>query len=29
VMGWNLPEGTKRKLFWDNALKYYARYPSH
>jgi len=25
-MGWDLPEGTKRKLFWDNAVRYYARY---
>jgi predicted TIM-barrel fold metal-dependent hydrolase len=26
VMAWNLPEATKRKLLWDNAVKYYARY---
>jgi uncharacterized protein len=26
VMAWDLPEQTKRKLFWDNAVKYYARY---
>jgi predicted TIM-barrel fold metal-dependent hydrolase len=28
VMSWNLPERLKRKLFWDNAVKYYARYPN-
>ena len=28
VMGWKLPEGVKRKLFWDNAVRYYARYPN-
>jgi predicted TIM-barrel fold metal-dependent hydrolase len=28
VMAWDLPTPTKRKLFWDNAVKYYARYPS-
>jgi hypothetical protein len=27
-MAWNLPERIKRKLFWDNAVKYYARYSS-
>jgi len=27
VMAWNLPEQTKRKLFWDNALRLYGRYP--
>jgi uncharacterized protein len=26
VMKWNLPEHVKRKLFWDNAVRYYARY---
>jgi len=26
VMAWDLPEPTKRKLFWDNAVRYYARY---
>ncbi len=26
VMAWDLPEATKRKLFWDNAVRYYARY---
>lgn len=26
VMAWNLPERVKRKLFWDNAVRYYARY---
>jgi predicted TIM-barrel fold metal-dependent hydrolase len=26
VLGWDLPETTKRKLFWDNAVKFYARY---
>jgi predicted TIM-barrel fold metal-dependent hydrolase len=26
VMAWDLPDQVKRKLFWDNALKYYARY---
>lgn len=26
VMDWDLPERVKRKLFWDNALRYYARY---
>ena len=26
VMAWDLPHQVKRKLFWDNALKYYARY---
>ena len=29
VMGWNLPERVKRKLFWDNAVKYYSRYKSY
>jgi hypothetical protein len=28
VMAWDLPERVKRKLFWDNAIRYYARYPS-
>jgi predicted TIM-barrel fold metal-dependent hydrolase len=27
VMAWDMPEGMKRKLFWDNAVKFYARYP--
>lgn len=26
VMGWDLPEPVKRKLFWDNAVRLYARY---
>ena len=26
VMAWDLPEPTKRKLFWENAVRYYARY---
>jgi hypothetical protein len=26
VMGWELPESAKRKLFWDNAVAFYARY---
>jgi len=26
VMAWDLPERAKRKLFWDNAVKYYARF---
>jgi uncharacterized protein len=26
VLGWDLPETAKRKLFWDNAVRYYARY---
>jgi predicted TIM-barrel fold metal-dependent hydrolase len=26
VLGWDLPEPVKRKLFWDNAVKFYARY---
>jgi hypothetical protein len=26
VMAWDLPEQAKRKLFWDNAVRYYARY---
>ena len=26
VMGWDLPEPVKRKLFWDNAARLYARY---
>ncbi len=25
VMGWKMPEARKRKLFWDNAVRYYAR----
>jgi predicted TIM-barrel fold metal-dependent hydrolase len=29
VMGWDLPERVKRKLFWENAVRYYARYPSN
>jgi predicted TIM-barrel fold metal-dependent hydrolase len=28
VMAWDLPERAKRKLFWDNAVRYYARYES-
>jgi uncharacterized protein len=26
VLGWDLPETAKRKLFWDNAVTFYARY---
>ncbi len=26
VMSWNLPDRVKQKLFWDNPIKYYARY---
>lgn len=26
VMAWNLPEPTKRKFLWDNALRFYTRY---
>jgi hypothetical protein len=26
VMAWDLPERAKRKLLWDNAVRYYARY---
>ena len=25
VLGWNMPAGRKRKLFWDNAVRLYAR----
>jgi hypothetical protein len=25
VMQWDMPEARKRKLFWDNALRYYTR----
>jgi predicted TIM-barrel fold metal-dependent hydrolase len=25
VMGWKMSEARKRKLFWDNAIRYYAR----
>ena len=25
VMGWDMPEARKRKLFWSNAVRYYAR----
>jgi predicted TIM-barrel fold metal-dependent hydrolase len=25
VLGWNMAEGRKRKLFWDNAVRLYAR----
>jgi predicted TIM-barrel fold metal-dependent hydrolase len=25
VMAWNMPETRKRKLLWDNAVKFYAR----
>ena len=25
VMGWAMPEARKRKLFWDNAVRLYAR----
>jgi uncharacterized protein len=26
VMSWNLPRDVKRRLFWDNAVKFYRRY---
>jgi predicted TIM-barrel fold metal-dependent hydrolase len=26
VLAWDLPPTAKRKLFWDNAVKFYARY---
>ena len=26
VLGWNLSQDILRKLFWDNAVRYYARY---
>ena len=26
VMAWDMPEERKRKLFWDNAAKFYKRY---
>jgi predicted TIM-barrel fold metal-dependent hydrolase len=26
VMGWDMPEDMKRKLFWDNAVNFYRRY---
>ena len=25
VLGWNMPLERKRKLFWDNAVRFYAR----
>ena len=25
VMGWKMSEARRRKLFWDNAVRYYAR----
>jgi len=25
VLGWNMPPARKRKLFWDNAVRFYAR----
>ena len=29
VMGWtSIPESAKKKLFWDNAVRYYRRYDS-
>jgi len=28
VMQWDLPEHVKRKLFWENAVRYYTRYPA-
>ena len=28
VMQWDLPERVKRKLFWENAVRYYTRYPA-
>lgn len=29
VMAWDMPESMKRKLFWDNAIKFYARYSAN
>lgn len=29
VLAWDIPETAKRKLFWDNAVRYYARYPTN
>jgi hypothetical protein len=26
VLDWDLPETAKRKLFWENAVQFYARY---
>jgi len=26
VLGWDMPRDIKQKLFWDNAVKYYARF---
>jgi predicted TIM-barrel fold metal-dependent hydrolase len=26
VMAWDLPEGVKHKLFWDNAVRFYRRF---
>jgi len=26
VLGWSLKEADARKLFWDNAVRYYKRY---
>jgi len=26
VLAWDLPERQKRKLFWDNALRFYRRF---
>jgi predicted TIM-barrel fold metal-dependent hydrolase len=28
VLAWELPDTAKRKLFWDNAVRFYARYGS-
>jgi predicted TIM-barrel fold metal-dependent hydrolase len=25
VMAWEMPEARKRKLFWDNGVRFYAR----
>jgi hypothetical protein len=27
-MAWDLPDDLKRKLFWDNAVAFYRRYPA-
>ena len=28
VTGWDMPEGRKCKLLWDNALRFYTRAPA-
>jgi hypothetical protein len=27
-MDWDLPDDLKRKLFWDNAVRFYRRFPA-